>query len=53
MSFSKKIEIDALEHFAESEDCFLFTEAVKNPAKNLLIPVYTRQVDNLGNSLQR
>ena len=32
MSFSKKIEIDALKDFAESKDCFLLTEAVKNPA---------------------
>ena len=51
MSFSKKIEIDALEDFAERENCFLLTEAMKNQARNLLIASYTRQMDNLGNSL--
>ena len=29
MFFSKTIEIDALEDFAESKDCFLLTEAAK------------------------
>ena len=51
MSFSKKIEIDALEDFTESEDCFHLTEAVKNHVRNLVISVYTRHVDNLENSL--